>query len=292
MNFKKLFPIVIVLSLFFAGSADAKSFPVIKDGKAVVELVPDKNPACIEAAKLVEKYLSKSTGSSMKVPAGSPQILFKIEKGKLDIEGFRFSFPTAGKMVITGGGPNGVKYGALEFVEQFMGVRFLYPGPAGEHVYKVEKCKQPTIPLKFYADSSAFKLYMLDCGLLACLSEANPNTMLLNDNAFVEFKGAFTENFVLQHLKATNNISIFYYSKDNSTMEIDFLLQTEEKVIPIEVKASVNVKSKSLSLFVNEDFKDKNFKAVRFSLKPYIDQEWMENITLYAVDSYIRSILV
>ncbi|MBO5848666.1 MAG: ATP-binding protein [Bacteroidales bacterium] len=159
-------------------------------------------------------------------------------------------------------------------------------------VYKVEKCKQPTIPLKFYADSSAFKLYMLDCGLLACLSEANPNTMLLNDNAFVEFKGAFTENFVLQHLKATNNISIFYYSKDNSTMEIDFLLQTEEKVIPIEVKASVNVKSKSLSLFVNEDFKDKNFKAVRFSLKPYIDQEWMENITLYAVDSYIRSILV
>jgi predicted AAA+ superfamily ATPase len=133
---------------------------------------------------------------------------------------------------------------------------------------------------------------MLDCGLLACLSEANPNTMLLNDNAFVEFKGAFTENFVLQHLKATNNISIFYYSKDNSTMEIDFLLQTEEKVIPIEVKASVNVKSKSLSLFVNEDFKDKNFKAVRFSLKAYIDQEWMENITLYAVDSYIRSILV
>ena len=159
-------------------------------------------------------------------------------------------------------------------------------------VYKVEKCKQPTIPLKFYADSSAFKLYMLDCGLLACLSDANPNTMLLNDNAFVEFKGSFTENFVLQHLKATNNISIFYYSKDNSTMEIDFLLQTEEKVIPIEVKASVNVKSKSLSLFVNEDFKDKNFKAVRFSLKPYIDQEWMENITLYAVDSYIRSILV
>ena len=159
-------------------------------------------------------------------------------------------------------------------------------------VHKVEKCKQPTIPLKFYADSTAFKLYMLDCGLLACLSEANPNSMLLNENAFVEFKGAFTENYVLQHLKATNNISVYYYSKDNSTMEIDFLIQTEEKVIPIEVKASVNVKSKSLSLFVNEDFKDKNFKAVRLSLKPYIDQEWMENIPLYAVDSYIKNILV
>ena len=161
MNFKKLFPIVIVLSLFFAGSADAKSFPVIKDGKAVVELVPDKNPACIEAAKLVEKYLSKSTGSSMKVPAGSPQILFKIEKGKLDIEGFRFSFPTAGKMVITGGGPNGVKYGALEFVEQFMGVRFLYPGPAGEHVPKL---KNLSIPMKEFSDAPKYYTRILDSG--------------------------------------------------------------------------------------------------------------------------------
>ena len=87
-------------------------------------------------------------------------------------------------------------------------------------------------------------------------------------------------------MKATNNISVYYYSKDNSTMEIDFLIQTEEKVIPIEVKASVNVKSKSLSLFVNEDFKDRKFKAIRFSLKPFTDQEWMENIPLYAVDSY------
>ena len=153
-------------------------------------------------------------------------------------------------------------------------------------IYKVEKCKQPTVPLKFYADSSAFKLYLLDCGLLACMSEANPNSMLLNENAFVEFKGAFTENYVLQHLKATKDISVFYYSKDNSTMEIDFLLQNEEKVVPIEVKASVNVKSKSLSLFVNEDFKDRKFKAIRFSLKPFTDQEWMKNIPLYAVDSY------
>lgn len=153
-------------------------------------------------------------------------------------------------------------------------------------VYKVEKCKNPTAPLKFYADSSAFKLYLLDCGLLACLSEANPNSMLLNDNAFVEFKGALTENYVLQHLKATKDVSVFYYSKDNSTMEIDFILQTEEKIIPIEVKASVNVKSKSLSLFVNEDYKDKKFKAVRFSLKPYVDQEWMENVPLYSLDSF------
>ena len=71
-------------------------------------------------------------------------------------------------------------------------------------------------------------------------------------------------------------------------MEIDFLVQNDERIIPIEVKASVNVKSKSLSLFVNEDYKDKNFKAVRFSLKPFMDQDWMVNVPLYAIDSYMK----
>lgn len=71
-------------------------------------------------------------------------------------------------------------------------------------------------------------------------------------------------------------------------MEIDFLVQNDDRIIPIEVKASVNVKSKSLSLFVNEDYKDKNFKAVRFSLKPFMDQDWMVNVPLYAIDSYMK----
>jgi len=154
-------------------------------------------------------------------------------------------------------------------------------------VYRVERCKKPVHPLKFYADDSAFKLYMLDCGLLACMSEANPNMLLLNDNAFVEFKGAFAENFVLQHLKAVPNSSIFYYSKDNSTMEIDFLFQTEERIVPIEVKAAENVASRSLYLFVNEDFKEQGFTGLRFSLKPYIQQSWMENVPLYAVESVV-----
>ena len=155
-------------------------------------------------------------------------------------------------------------------------------------VYRVERCKKPTHPLKFYADDSAFKLYLLDCGLLACMSEANPNMLLLNDNAFVEFKGAFAENFVLQHLKTVPNSSVFYYSKDNSTMEIDFLFQTEERIVPIEVKAAENVASRSLYLFVNEDFKEQKFTGIRFSLKPYIQQSWMENVPLYAVESAVR----
>ena len=152
-------------------------------------------------------------------------------------------------------------------------------------VYRVERCNKPVHPLKFYADNSAFKLYILDCGLLACMSEANPNMLLLDNNAFVEFKGAFAENFVLQHLKTVPNSSVFYYSKDNSTMEIDFLFQTEERIVPIEVKAEENVRSRSLYLFVNEDFKEQNYKGLRFSLKPYIQQSWMENVPLYAVGS-------
>lgn len=155
-------------------------------------------------------------------------------------------------------------------------------------VYKVEKTKEPAMPLKFYADNSAFKLYMLDCGLLACMAEANPNAMLLGTNAFTEFKGAFTENYVLQQMKATLESSVFYFSKDNSTIEVDFLYQTRDRVVPVEVKAEENVKSKSFSTFIKEDFKHLSLKGLRCSMKPYIDQGWMENIPLYAVEAYLR----
>jgi predicted AAA+ superfamily ATPase len=80
--------------------------------------------------------------------------------------------------------------------------------------------------------------------------------------------------------------SVYYYSKDNSTQEVDFLVQTPERVIPVEVKAEENVKSKSLSTFINEGFKELNLKGLRFSMKPYIDQDWMENVPLYAAEAY------
>lgn len=156
-------------------------------------------------------------------------------------------------------------------------------------VYKIMRTKEPAMPLKFYADYDAFKLYMMDCGLLACMAEANPNAMLLGTNAFTEFKGAFAENFVLQQIKAVCESSVFYFSKDNSTMEVDFLYQTQDRVVPVEVKAEENVKSKSLSNFINGDFKSLNLKALRISMKPYIDQGWMENIPLYAVESFLKS---
>ncbi len=151
---------------------------------------------------------------------------------------------------------------------------------------RVNRCNVPRQPLKFYADSSAFKIYLLDCGLLATLCEAEPADILLGSKAFVEFKGAFAENFVLQQLTAKISHSVYYYSKDNSTQEVDFLVQTSERVVPVEVKAEENVKSKSLSTFINEEFKELNLKGLRFSMKPYIDQGWMENVPLYAAEAY------
>ena len=142
-------------------------------------------------------------------------------------------------------------------------------------VYKIRRCKNPEMPLKFYEDFDAFKLYLLDVGLLGAMSKASPRLMLINNGVFTEFKGAFTENYV-------------FFSKDNSTQEVDFLVQTAERVIPIEVKAEENVKSKSLKQFVTVDHAEKNLKGLRCSMKPYIDQDWMENIPLYGVLGYIN----
>lgn len=160
-------------------------------------------------------------------------------------------------------------------------------------VAPVCRAKSVSLPLKFYSDNSAFKIYMLDCGLLACMAGATPGDMLLGTNAFVEFKGAFTENYVLQQIRSTlGHNGIFYFAKDNSTQEVDFLLQTDSRVLPIEVKATVNVKSKSLSTFINNDHADQNLKGLRCSLLPYTDQGWMENIPLYAAESYFSQYAV
>lgn len=145
------------------------------------------------------------------------------------------------------------------------------------------------MPLKIYEDFDAFKLYLLDVGLLGALSGASAMQMLANNNIFKEFRGSFTENYVLQQLYANKISYIYYYSKDHSTMEIDYLIQYAERIIPIEVKAEENVKSKSLSQFVNKEFANLNMKALRCSMKPYIDQGWLENIPLYSINGYFKN---
>lgn len=161
-------------------------------------------------------------------------------------------------------------------------------------VYRVTRVTKPEEPLKFYAEDSFFKIYMLDHGLLACMSGARSREMLLGMEVFCEFKGAFTENFVLSQIKSLElhdemDKNIFYYSKDNSSMEVDFVVQTRDRVVPTEVKAEENVRAKSLRVFITEDFSDLKLKGLRTSMKPYIDQEWMENIPLYSTEAYFKN---
>ena len=154
-------------------------------------------------------------------------------------------------------------------------------------VNKVYRCKKPSMPLKIYEDIDAFKLYINDVGLLGALSGASAMQMLVSNNVFKEFKGAFAENYVLQQIKAKQQkFPIYYYTKEGSTMEIDFVVQTSERIVPIEVKAEENVKSKSLSQFINVDFAGSGMRGLRCSMLAYKKQEWMENIPLCAVGGY------
>lgn len=160
-------------------------------------------------------------------------------------------------------------------------------------IYRITRVSKPQEPLKFYADDSFFKVYMLDHGLLACMSGTRSRDMLLGMDVFSEFKGAFTENFVLSQIKSLElhdemDKNIFYYMKNNSNMEVDFIVQTGNRVIPTEVKAEENVHAKSLRTFIMDEFKSLCLKGLRISMKPYIDQAWMENIPLYATESYYK----
>ena len=156
-------------------------------------------------------------------------------------------------------------------------------------VYKVERCKEPLMPLKFYADSSAFKIFLLDVGLLAAMAQTQPKDILLGNNVFSEFKGSFSENYVMEQLRPQDDTYTYYFSKDNSQLEIDFLVQCAGRIIPLEVKAEENVKSKSLRSFIQEH--ESAMKGLRVSMKQYIDQEWMENIPLVAVETYICNLV-
>lgn len=147
-------------------------------------------------------------------------------------------------------------------------------------VHKVHRISKPVVPLKFYEDMASFKLFLLDCGLLGALSETPPEQILIGDNVFEEYKGAFTENYVLQQLKSLPRTFVYYYSNDNSTLEIDFVVQYEAHVIPIEVKAEENLRAKSLRQFVTDN---PGLHGVRFSMSDYREQDWLTNVPLWAV---------
>lgn len=148
--------------------------------------------------------------------------------------------------------------------------------------YRISK---PSMPLIAYQDFSAFKLFFNDVGLLAAKSNLDPKTIVLGNNAFTEFKGAFTEQFVMQQLTAAEIDYIGYWTNDRSTAEVDFIIQHENDIVPIEVKASENTKAKSFKLFC-EKFCPKT--AVRTSLSNYHQESWMTNVPLYLIGDYLK----
>lgn len=150
-------------------------------------------------------------------------------------------------------------------------------GLAGK-VYRVEK---PGIPLKAYTDFSAFKIYLLDVGLLGAMSDLDARSILEKNELFTEFKGALTEQYVYQQIISETEYTLYYFSASSHT-EIDFLIQKEGQVIPLEVKAEENVKAKSLKAYFN---KYNPPYAVRTSMMDYRKEEWMVNIPLYAISS-------
>jgi predicted AAA+ superfamily ATPase len=149
-------------------------------------------------------------------------------------------------------------------------------------IYKVHRVSKIEYPLSFYEDFDVFKVFPLDVGLLGAMTDVPASQMLVGNNVFKEFKGAFTECYVNEQL-ARVQIPVFYYSSNESEVEIDFAVQTENRVIPIEVKAEENVKSKSLKTYID---KYPELKGLRISMLNYVDQGWMENLPLYAIEGY------
>jgi uncharacterized protein len=147
-------------------------------------------------------------------------------------------------------------------------------------VHKVCRVSKPGIPLKAYEDSSAFKLFIDDIGLLAAMGDMDVKTLLNGNAVFSEFKGALTEQYVLQQLKCVNEYVVYYWSAERSAAEVDFVIQYSDQIIPVEVKAEENLHAKSLKVY-NEKFAPA--KSIRTSMSDFREQEWLINLPLYAI---------
>lgn len=151
-------------------------------------------------------------------------------------------------------------------------------------VHKVSRVNAAGIPLRAYEDLKAFKLFVLDVGLFGCMAGLRQHTLLDGNDLFVEFKGALTEQYVCQQLKNIEDLDIYYYTNDRGSCEVDFVVDTGEKIVPVEVKAEVNLKAKSLKTY-REKFLPEI--SVRTSMADFKKEEWLVNLPLYAVDQIV-----
>lgn len=152
-------------------------------------------------------------------------------------------------------------------------------------VYKVSRVNAAGIPLRAYEDLKAFKLFVVDVGLLGCMTGLRQRVLLDGNDLFSEFKGALTEQYVCQQLKTIEDLGIYYYTNDRGSCEVDFVVDTGEQIIPVEVKEEVNLRAKSLKTY-REKFSPEI--AVRTSMADYKKEEGLVNLPLYAIGQITR----
>jgi len=146
-------------------------------------------------------------------------------------------------------------------------------------IHKVYRVTKPGLPLKAYIDFRGFKIYMFDIGMLCAMGDLPSKVLIEGDRVFEEFKGAITEQYILQQLISSLSMEPYYYTADKSSGEIDFLIQRESNIIPIEVKSSENLQSKSLKAYI---VKYKPKFSIRTSLSNFRKDSQLTNIPLYA----------
>jgi hypothetical protein len=149
-------------------------------------------------------------------------------------------------------------------------------------VHQVHRVTAPSIPLKAYEDTKAFKLFLVDIGLLSCMVRLRQDTLLDGNELFKEFKGALTEQYVLQQLKTLKGIDPYYWTNDRGNAEVDFVIDNGSDVIPVEVKAEVNLQAKSLKAY-RDKFNPR--RSIRTSMAGYKDEGWLLNLPLWAVET-------
>lgn len=148
-------------------------------------------------------------------------------------------------------------------------------------VHRVGRVNAAGIPLKAYEDLKAFKLFLVDVGLLGCMTGLHQSILLDGNDLFTEFKGALTEQYVCQQLKTLEGLGVYYYTNDRGSCEVDFILDTGGQIVPLEVKAEVNLRAKSLKTY-REKFRPDI--SVRTSMADYKEEDGLVNLPLYAIE--------
>lgn len=151
-------------------------------------------------------------------------------------------------------------------------------------VHKVSRVNAPNLPLKAYEDLKAFKLFLVDVGLLGCMTGLKQSSLLDGNDMFKEFKGALTEQYVMQQFATIPGLNIYYYTNDRGSCEVDFVVDNGETIVPVEVKAEINLKAKSLKTYC-EKYNPRI--AVRTAMTDFKKERNLINLPLYAIGKFL-----